>query len=163
MCVGPRHTILLAFYRVRYVFVVTTCYRHNVLSQPGPEHGRVGVHPRTHAAGGHEPNRAKRIVPHSDDLRGADGDRRRVTEDARALYKINGYVCYSMSVRPKHSKHAGRRRRPATDSHTGIRSSGGAGTRPIDLDGTWIICLCHEPRCRRTTQQRVANHAPRNG
>ena len=41
--------------------VYVTCslyqrYRHNVLSQPGPEHGRVGVHPRTHAAGpgGHE-------------------------------------------------------------------------------------------------------------
>ena len=65
--------------------VYVTCslyqrYRHNVLSQPGPEHGRVGVHPRTHAAGGHEPNRAKRNVPRGDDHRGADSDRARVTD-----------------------------------------------------------------------------------
>jgi hypothetical protein len=60
--------------------VVTTLSTHNVLSQPGPEHGRVGVHPRAHAARGHDPDGAKRDVPHGDDHRGADGDGGRVTE-----------------------------------------------------------------------------------
>jgi hypothetical protein len=76
MCVGLRHTIAVGVpsctLRVRCINVIDT--------QPGPEHGRVGVHPRTHAAGGHEPNRAKRNVPCGDDHRGADSDRARVTD-----------------------------------------------------------------------------------
>jgi hypothetical protein len=63
-------------------------YRHNVLSQPGPEHGRVGVHPRAHVARGHDPDGAKRNVPHGDDHRGADGDGARVTELARVCEMV---------------------------------------------------------------------------
>jgi hypothetical protein len=80
ICVGPRHTIVVGVpscpLRVRCNNVIDTMFSPN----PAPSTAGSGFTRARTPHGGMSPTAPKRIVPHGDDHRGADGDRGRVTE-----------------------------------------------------------------------------------
>jgi hypothetical protein len=63
MCVGPRHTILLAFYRVRYVFVVTTFIDTMFSPNPAPSTAGSGYTRARTPQGGMNPTALSALFP----------------------------------------------------------------------------------------------------